>query len=105
MPVNPRSLENLTPFTPETAPKGRKNAGLSLIEWVNEMATWCKDEVEAVRDNEREPIIKRRAAERLLDTNDAWNVCDYTNHKPVTKADVTHTTVERVKRIIAPSPN
>ena len=82
--MHPNSLANLrpVPFTRETAPKGRKNAGLSLIEQINRMATWPQDRLEKVRDDEKAPIIERRAAERLLDPEDAWQIVNHTHGTP-----------------------
>ncbi len=82
MAVNPKSLENLRPFTSETAPKGRKNAGLSLLEHINAMADLSRQAVESIRDDESESIIKRRAAERLLDKDDVWSLVDHTHRRP-----------------------
>ncbi len=101
--ANPNpNLGNLRPaWTSETAPRqpGRKNAGLSLLEWVNEMASWRKDEVQCVADNENEPIIKRRAAERLLDKGDAWNVVNQTNGSAIarTQTEVTQRYVRTIR--------
>lgn len=94
MPVHTNSLKNLergidTRFTPETAPKGRKNAGLSMIEYMNAMAEWTRADVEEVKNDETAPLIKRRAADRLLDETDVWNVVEHTNHRPLNKSETT----------------
>ncbi len=92
-------------FSEENPPKvhGRKNAGLSLLEWVNEMAGWTKVEVEAIRDDETAPIIKRRAAERLLDTKDVWNVVEHTHSKPV-QVNQNHNETVHVRRTVIHAP-
>jgi hypothetical protein len=92
MPFNPKSLDNLRPFTSETAPRngGRKNFGLSLIEHMNAMAEMSVQAVQAIKENETETIVRRRAAERVLDEKDVWNVVEHSHRRPRTQADVTH---------------
>lgn len=96
MNVNPKSLENLRPpWTPETAPRsrGRKNAGLSVNEWRNELADKTRAEIVAVRDDASAPAAKVMAAVEALAAMDGGDkaierVCDYTNGKPKQSVDV-----------------
>lgn len=66
--VHPNSLKNLQPipWTKETAPKGRKNHGLSVNEWRNEMSEWARDEIEAVITNPRATSAQIQAAQEHL---------------------------------------
>jgi hypothetical protein len=94
---NPNSLANLAkgqPFTSETAPKGRKNAGLSVNEWRNQLAEYCKDEIDSVLQDPKAPAAKLIAAREIKDAIDGdkdarRDLCDYSNHKPTTNANVT----------------
>lgn len=53
-----------------------------MIEHMNDMAELSKSAVESIRDDESEAIVKRRAAERILDDKDAWNVVEHTHSRP-----------------------
>lgn len=91
---NPNSLANLRPaWTPETAPRGRRNAGLSINEWRNELADKPRAEIEAVETDVNAPGAKLVAARELLQAIDGdkdarRDACDYTNGKPKQSVDV-----------------
>ena len=64
-----RALANLIPTAPGEVrnPHGRPSAGLSLIEWINTMAEKSRTEVEGIREDEEQPVVKRAAARVWLD--------------------------------------
>lgn len=114
MAVPPESLANLRPkpWTSETAPKGRKNAGLSVNEWRNELVNWEPDEIESFIDSRRGPAAKQIAAREVLmaiagDKDARRDVCDYTNGKPNQKSEVEQDTTVRivVEHVDAGYPN
>jgi hypothetical protein len=98
MAVHPNSLANLdrgVQFTPETAPKGRKNLGLSVNEWRNEMADWPRERLSQIVTEPKAKVAQIMAAQELLKAIDGnlaaiAQACDYSNHRPLTKSDVTH---------------
>jgi hypothetical protein len=101
MPVVQASLDNLNPWTSETAPKGRKNAGLSLNEWRNALQDFCDEELQAILDDPKQPAKKKTAAREWLDGiagnhNAITRICDYTNGKPKSDDKVTQDTTIRV---------
>lgn len=105
MPQHPNSLANLRPhWDSRTAPKGRKNAGLSIIEWINVMGEWTTDAITDVADDPATPHVQRVAARRLLDESDPWGIVDYTAGKPKQSVRL-HEDTPRVKRIIISVPD
>jgi hypothetical protein len=86
--ANPKgNPQNLRPFTSETAPKGRKNAGLSIIEWRNQLCDYAADEIESVLADPKAPAAKLIAAMEVQlalkgDRDARRDLCDYTNGKP-----------------------
>lgn len=95
MAVHKNSLENLKKarrFTSETAPKGRKNAGLSVNEWRNQLADYSRDEIESVVNSPTAPASKLIAAQEIIqaikgDTSSRRDLCDYTNGKPTQREE------------------
>src|SRR5437868_5106680 len=95
MPIHPNSLANLRPipFTSETAPKGRKNMGLSINEWRNAMGDWTLQELMEVIEDERTSNSKAIAAQEVYQARCGKleairQVCDYTNGKPNQKQEI-----------------
>ena len=105
-----RQIAALKPFTSDDARRGRKNAGLSINEWRNELADYAKDEIENVLTDHKAPAAKLIAAREMLqavggDFKAVEHVCDYTNHKPLNKSDVTTTEVVHVRRTVIRMPD
>lgn len=78
------NMSGLTPFTSETAPKGRKNAGLSINEWRNAMAAYTRGAIEDILEDAGLPAAQLIAAREMLaaiagDDKAVARVCDYTN--------------------------
>jgi hypothetical protein len=67
--AHPNSLANLRPFKPGMSgnPSGRpRNAGLSVLEWVNILAKVDHSTLMRVKRNRRAPWNKRAAATWML---------------------------------------
>lgn len=102
--MHPNSLANLQPWQPGQSgnPRGRPNAGASVIEWMNVMVEYNRFDLQAVIDDKEAPACKITAARRWLKAidsarEDAEFVCDYSGNKPVNSnvnvnanADFTH---------------
>ena len=83
-------------------PRGRPAAGASVIDWMNVMAEWSEEEIEAMAEDVGAPANKRIAARRLLaaisgnperDAREAAAfVCAYTHGRPHQSATVEHIT-------------
>ena len=101
--ANPHpNMTGLTPWTKDNPPRphGRKNFGLSMIEHMNEMPDLSREAVQAIADDESEGICRRRAAERVLDTKDAWNVVEHTHAKPRADVNMNVSDVTHVRRSV-----
>jgi len=88
--MHPNSLAQLKPgvagvetrFTPETAPKGRKSAGLSALEHVNRMCGWTDEQLEQSAADKSLPRLERNAAKKILDEREFWNIVHNTHGLP-----------------------
>lgn len=103
--TNPRSLSNLKPFKPGESgnPNGRPPAGLSILEWLNQMESWTREQLESVLSDTSAPVSKLAAARSWLDAtvrgytqggnpvagNDFDRILDRTIGKPAQSVDVT----------------
>lgn len=116
---NPNVRANLRPpWTSETAPKGRKNAGLSVTEWRNELAGWELDEIaellryaDASAAGTPQPGRPRKitaaqivAAREIMqavggDKDARRDLCDYTGNKP-TSTNVNLNETVHVRRTV-----
>ena len=68
-PMNENSLANLQPpwqSGQSGNPRGRPAAGASVIEWMNLMAEWPEEKIEAMAEDPQAPANKLIAARRLL---------------------------------------
>lgn len=89
MPVNPKSLENLKPWTAETAPTaGRTTLGATVRQCLNALCGQGLTlvQLEAVADDESEPWARRVAARRMVlaldEGEDFDRVIDQTAGRP-----------------------
>ncbi len=97
------------PWTSETAPKGRKNLGLSVNEWRNEMGTWPPDEIKSAIESPKATAVQIMAGVEILQAltgnlNAIAQACDYTNGK-ATQTNLTRTEVVHVRRTFVHSRN
>ena len=83
-------------FKPGQRPKGAgRSAGASLIEWANALHRKTEDELRAVADNARAPMLKRHAARAILEGElDLEALLDRVAGKPRQAVDVTTTAAE-----------
>lgn len=115
MASHPNSLANLEAnkgrFTPDNAPKGRKNLGLAVNEWRNVLADYSRADLEAIIADPDAKASQVIAAQEVLqalngDLNAIEQTCSFSNHKPLTKSEnENRNSIERVKRVITPAPS
>lgn len=75
MAVHPNSLSNLRPpWQPGESGNaaGRKPAGQSILEWINEHASNTEAEIKAIANDTSQPIYVRMAAEAMLGAARKW---------------------------------
>lgn len=101
-----KAHEQSPPWTSETTPKpqGRRNAGLSINEWRNEMASWSKDEITSAMSLPKTSAAQLIAGQELLDaiagkTDARRDVSDYSGNKPTT-TNINHSEVVHVRRTV-----
>lgn len=73
MPYNAKSLENLKPWTSETAPRHPRNGGSwSVADYLRFVAggDHTTEQLRVIADDDSEPHGKRSAARLMLDTGD-----------------------------------
>lgn len=89
--ANPKgNPQNLTPFTSETAPKGRTNLGLSVNEWRNVMADYTRADLDAIIADPGAKMAQVMAAQEMLaagkgNLSAIEQACSFSNHKAPTK--------------------
>lgn len=123
MPVHENSLRNLIPAQPGDIrnPAGRpKNAGRTFIEHLNDCGQMTSSELRDVWKDKSLPMLRRRAAQKILSKRDVWSICDYTGNKPADNGNINinhvfgtaadrsseaATASERLRAILKPSAN
>jgi len=97
--MHPNSLKNLQPaWKPGEAgnPAGRRTFGAYVREWLNSMADWTEEKLEATASDTAAPVNKRVAAFRLLATLQPEReglkatefVVNYTDGKPTQRHEI-----------------
>lgn len=59
-------------------PSGRKNAGASIRNWINDLSHLTEPQLRKLAANKRAPWTKRAAAERMLRTLESGDLADFT---------------------------
>lgn len=97
----PKGNTNGKQFQPGQSgnPAGRPSAGMSVIEWWNQMREYTVEQLQAVANDESVAQLKRRAAREMLDDkgHSLDRILDRTQGKPSQSMDITADATIRVR--------